>query len=317
MMTNLWSTDQAPALSRNALRFAHVSDLHLPHRAAPDAGRSVFPSASSACGRGAAGGRCSARRSSTRCATTCARIGLDHIVVTGDITNFSLPAEFTAGSAAGCDGLARAGVEHRAGQPRRAGSGAACRRAWDSWIAGCAAWRQWPYVHRHGRGVVHRPVLRVAHRAAAGLGSPRERAAARAWSSCWHEEGAAGQHARSCMLHHPVADGAVVAARKALADRGALRAVLRRAGAELVLHGHARDARLDALPGPPGPIPCLCVPSSSALPNPHDEAARWHLVTLPPAGGGWARVLVRQWSSGAARRVRRCSPLRAAAGSVR
>lgn len=61
--------------------------------------------------------------------------------------------------------------------------------------------------------------------------------------------------------------------RKALADRAMLRGVLQRAGAELVLHGHARDARLDALGGPQGPIPCLCVPSSSALPNPEDEGA--------------------------------------------
>jgi hypothetical protein len=41
------------------------------------------------------------------------------------------------------------------------------------------------------------------------------------------------------------------------------------------------------------------VPSSTALPNPQDEAARWHLVELPAAGGSWARVLVRQWEPGA------------------
>jgi len=79
-------------------------------------------------------------------------------------------------------------------------------------------------------------------------------------------------------------------------DRRSLRAVLRKVGAELVLHGHAREARLESVEGPHGPIPVLCVPSSTALPNPHDEAARWHLVTLPAAGGRWARVLVRQWS---------------------
>jgi 3',5'-cyclic AMP phosphodiesterase CpdA len=106
-------------------------------------------------------------------------------------------------------------------------------------------------------------------------------------------EGEAGRR-RVVLLHHPLVDGAV-SRRKALADREALRAVLLRAGAELVLHGHARGARLDAVRGPAGPIPVLCVPSSSALPNPRDEAARWHLVTLP-ASGGWARVLVRQWS---------------------
>jgi 3',5'-cyclic AMP phosphodiesterase CpdA len=109
------------------------------------------------------------------------------------------------------------------------------------------------------------------------------------------DERAAGRM-RIVLVHHPLVDGAV-SGRKALADRSRLRAVLRRAGAELVLHGHARDARLDSVPGPRGPIPVLCVPSSTALPNPHDEAARWHLVTLPAAGAArWARVLVRQWS---------------------
>jgi 3',5'-cyclic AMP phosphodiesterase CpdA len=111
------------------------------------------------------------------------------------------------------------------------------------------------------------------------------------------EEGAAGR-TRIVLLHHPVADGAV-SRRKALADRDRLRAVLRRAGAELVLHGHARNARLESVSGPHGPIPVLCVPSSTALPNPHDEAARWHLVSLPGAGDSWARVHVRQWSPAA------------------
>jgi 3',5'-cyclic AMP phosphodiesterase CpdA len=111
------------------------------------------------------------------------------------------------------------------------------------------------------------------------------------------EEGAAGR-TRVVLLHHPPVDGAV-SRRKALVDRAALRAVLQRAGAELVLHGHARNARLDSVPGPHGPIPVLCVPSSSAWPNPHDEAARWHLVSLPAAGGRWAEVKVRQWSPAA------------------
>ncbi|HEY5559519.1 MAG TPA: metallophosphoesterase, partial [Steroidobacteraceae bacterium] len=104
---------------------------------------------------------------------------------------------------------------------------------------------------------------------------------------------------RVILLHHPVADGAV-SWRKALADRAALREVLRRECAELVLHGHARDARFDAIEGPQGPIPCLCVPSSSALPNPKDEGARWHRLTLSCTGGSRrARVEVRRWSGAA------------------
>ena len=108
---------------------------------------------------------------------------------------------------------------------------------------------------------------------------------------------------RVVLVHHPVAARAV-GWRRALADAGALRAVLRRAGAELVLHGHARSARLDALPGPLGTrgmIPCLCVPSSSALPNASDEAARWHRLRF--VSPGHVEVRVRQWSVAAQRFV--------------
>jgi 3',5'-cyclic AMP phosphodiesterase CpdA len=97
---------------------------------------------------------------------------------------------------------------------------------------------------------------------------------------------------RIVLVHHPVADG-VVNWRKALADRADLRRVLQRAGAELVLHGHARDSSVHSLPGAQGPIPCLCVPSSSAVPNPRDEGARWNRLTV---AGDHVDVVVRRWS---------------------
>src|SRR5690606_28801687 len=89
--------------------------------------------------------------------------------------------------------------------------------------------------------------------------------------------------------------------RRALGDRAELAAVLQRAGAELVLHGHAHNARLDALPAPletRGMIPCLCVPSSSALPNAKDEAARWHRLRF--VSETRVEVGIRQWSQAAA-----------------
>jgi 3',5'-cyclic AMP phosphodiesterase CpdA len=110
-------------------------------------------------------------------------------------------------------------------------------------------------------------------------------------------EQASGQ-TRIVMLHHPPAADAI-GWRKALADREDLCAVLRRHGAELVLHGHARDARLDAVAGPHGAIPCLCVPSSSALPNPSDQGAMWHRLSLRDGAADGApslHVEVRRWS---------------------
>jgi len=102
---------------------------------------------------------------------------------------------------------------------------------------------------------------------------------------------------RIVLLHHPLADGAV-SARKALRDRAALRQVLARAGAELVLHGHARDARFDTIAGPIAPILCLGLPSSSAIPNRKDEGARWHHLSICRIGAGlWQlNVEARLWN---------------------
>ena len=104
---------------------------------------------------------------------------------------------------------------------------------------------------------------------------------------------------RIVLLHHPPADG-VVSARKALTDRAALRAVLKQHGAELVLHGHSRDARFDPIRGPAGLVPVLGVPSISAIPNPKDEGARWNLFDLSRAGARWTiEVTARRWSPAA------------------
>jgi 3',5'-cyclic AMP phosphodiesterase CpdA len=280
------------ALSAKPLIFAHVSDLHLPHEP-----RLTWAQRFSKRQLSAISWR--RRRAVQRPEILDAlREELrsrhpDHIVVTGDITNFSLPAEFAA-AARWLSQLAPAGTvsavpgNHDALVPMSHADGLGQLAAWMTDEGG------WPYVRRSGpvafiglkSAVPTAPLLAAGRIGAQQLGRLEE---------ILRDEGAAGR-TRVVLLHHPPADGAV-SRRKALVDRAALRAVLRRAGAELVLHGHARHARLDAVPGPRGPIPVLCVPSSSAWPNPHDDAARWHLVSLPVVDAGrWARVQVRQWS---------------------
>jgi 3',5'-cyclic AMP phosphodiesterase CpdA len=276
----------------NTLSFAHVSDLHLPFEP-----QLTFAQRFSKRQLSAWSWR--RRRAVQRPEILDAlREDLrahrpDHVALTGDITNFSLPGEF-AQAARWLAGLAPAGClsavpgNHDALVPLPHAEGLgqldACMTAEDGW----------PYVMRRGEVafIGLKSALPTAPLLASGRLGAQQLAGLKARLA---EEGAAGR-TRVVMLHHPPVDGAV-SWRKALADRGELRAVLKRAGAELVLHGHARGARLDAVAGPRGPIPVLCVPSSSALPNPHDEAARWHLVSLPQRlGGRWASVLVRQWS---------------------
>ncbi|HXC59079.1 MAG TPA: metallophosphoesterase [Steroidobacteraceae bacterium] len=283
------------ALSGNGLRFAHLSDLHLPFEPRLQGLQHLSK-------RQLSVWSWRRRRAVQRpeileaLQSEMVEFAPERIVITGDITNFSLPEEFERAAL----WLARLPAplslvpgNHDALVPVAAALGLGRWAEWSS--AG-----DWPYLHRQGEVsfVGLKSALPTAPLLASGrLGAEQcERL-----SQLLAQEASAGQ-LRVVLLHHPVADGAVNA-RKALSDRRTLRAVLRKSGAELVLHGHARSARLDALAGPDGPIPCLCVPSSSALPNPRDEAARWHLVQLPAACTGWAQIRVRQWSVQAGRFV--------------
>lgn len=85
--------------------------------------------------------------------------------------------------------------------------------------------------------------------------------------------------ARVVMLHHPIT-ATDESARRALWDADALRAVLAREGAELVLHGHKHRRRVHFVPGPLGEIPVIGVRSSSEVGSRPDKRAEYHLYTL-------------------------------------
>ena len=89
---------------------------------------------------------------------------------------------------------------------------------------------------------------------------------------------------RVVLVHHPPTPGG--SPRRRLTDAAALRRILARTGAELVLHGHAHRAVFATLPGPQGPIPAVGAPSASA-PAPHDPARRagYHLFSIQPREG--------------------------------
>jgi len=95
---------------------------------------------------------------------------------------------------------------------------------------------------------------------------------------------------RVLLIHHPPVPGAV-ARRKSLEDLDALRALLARHGADLVLHGHAHEAMVSTAPGPDGAmIPVLGVPSASALGERGHPAARWHEVEIDRRANGGIEV---------------------------
>ena len=86
--------------------------------------------------------------------------------------------------------------------------------------------------------------------------------------------------------------------------KAARRSVLKRHGAELVLHGHDHVQALDWLEGPHGPIPALGVPSASAalMDGHHVEPAAYNLYRIDGSAGAWrCEMVTRGFRAGADR----------------
>ena len=91
---------------------------------------------------------------------------------------------------------------------------------------------------------------------------------------------------RVVLLHHPP-QAEAMKWRKRLIDSAALRAVLARHGAELVLYGHAHYPLRAQLATPAGDVPAIGVPSASALGHKPGRRAQYHLYRVSRTGAGW------------------------------
>lgn len=275
----------------HTVTLAHISDLHLPFDAHLTL-RQHFSKRQLSVWSFRRRGHHQSATILDRLRADLQRAAVDHIVITGDVTNFSLPAEFAAAAAwlkilapPERVSLVPGNHDQLVCVPEHDGLG-----QWAPWTRLDGG--SWPFVHElDGVALVGIntaiPTLPLLARGRVGAAQ---------LARLEHRLAALGDRCRVVLLHHPPVDR-IVGARKALADRAALRRVLARTGAELVLYGHARGAHFDRIPGPGGPIPCVCVPSSSALPNPHDEGARWNRLTLAEQAHGWTlQVHTRRWS---------------------
>jgi len=101
---------------------------------------------------------------------------------------------------------------------------------------------------------------------------------------------------RVVLIHHPPVAG-TVAWRKRLTDGAALRSVLARRGAELVLHGHAHSTSFTQVETVVGMVPAIGVPSASSLSRKPWRRARYHIYSLIKNTYGWRlEVFVRGYS---------------------
>jgi 3',5'-cyclic AMP phosphodiesterase CpdA len=211
----------------------------------------------------------------------------DHIAVTGDLVNIALEAEFAPARA----WLATLGspqdvtvVPGNHDAYVRSARGHA-ERMWRDYMRGDGdendAAARFPFLRRRGPLVLiglSSAVPTSAFLATGRLGAAQLARLAELLEYLRHEDSF-----RVVLVHHP--PGAT-AWHKRLIDARALRAVLARHGADLVLHGHDHVHSLVWLDGPEHKIPALGVPSASAR-GVHHPPAAYNLYRIDGAPGRW------------------------------
>ncbi len=194
------------------------------------------------------------------------KIAPDHIVVTGDIINISLPDEYTQAQA-WLRGL---------GPPERVTAIPGNHDAYVpiDWQRSIGLWADYMAGAPPGEGTSERPVRSDDDFPFVRMCGPLALV------------GRDGLF-RVVLIHHPPFDGPDQR-RKGLHDGAAFRAVIAEAGAELVLHGHTHRSGLAKLPTPAGFAPVIGVPSASAK-YAHDGRGhgQYHLYRVERDGDGW------------------------------
>ena len=92
---------------------------------------------------------------------------------------------------------------------------------------------------------------------------------------------------RVLLVHHPLHSDSRI---KRLTDSRQLRALLKRHGVELVLHGHDHIHSTMWIEGTDRQIPAIGVPSASALAHRHYPAAAYNLFSIERDGDQWRCV---------------------------
>ncbi|WP_378949283.1 metallophosphoesterase family protein [Mesorhizobium sp. ANAO-SY3R2] len=228
----------------------------------------------------------------------------DHLAVSGDLVNLALDGEIE---------LARLWLE-TLGTPEAV---SVVPGNHDAYVPGafdkaCRAWAPW--MRGDGcDGPVNQdsfPYLRVRGNVAL-IGVSTARATAPFMASGFFREGQVDRLAglleetgrrnlfRLVMIHHPPVRGAV-GQHKRLLGIGKFQQVVRRCGAELVLHGHSHLPTLNWIRGPKGPVPVVGVAAAGQAPGTHRPAAQYNLIDISGEKDSWNVQLTRRGFSGVA-----------------
>lgn len=188
----------------------------------------------------------------------------DHVVVTGDLVNIAIEAEFVASAAWLATLGAPADVTVIPGNHDAYVPGAIERAAhhWKSYMSADEAGGEhaFPFVRRrNGVALIGLSSARAtAPFMATGRIDAFSLARLREVLAALGEEGLF----RVVLVHHSPAARATGWSRR-LERAAAFRAVIAEAGAELILHGHNHRASLDHIRGPEKPVPVLGAASAS------------------------------------------------------
>ena len=221
----------------------------------------------------------------------------DHIVITGDLTHLSLPAEFASAR----DWLQAMGTPEQV-TVIPGNHDQYVRTAWPQSFAFWLPYMQGDTSPPQTAAAVTSledlfPTLRIrSHIALIGLSTARPSALHLATGTIGERQLAklemilrqlAGQHLfRILLIHHPPIPG-VVSRRRGLTDASPLQALIGRYGVELVLFGHAHRTAQGFLPGPAGPVPAMGVPSATSLGRLDDRRARYSLYNIKRSADRW------------------------------
>jgi len=221
--------------------------------------------------------------------------GAAHIACTGDLCNIGLPSEWET---------ARTFLE-ALGSPETVSfvpgnHDAYVRGSLEGLLAACGGYTgddsgssgRFPYLRRRGpvaliglsSAIPTKPFVATGR-----LGPPQLAAAESLLRALATEP---GKPFRVVMIHHPPQPGGASSGRE-LKDAAAFTAMIARAGADLILHGHNHTTTSARVPGPDGRgIPVVGAPSASARPDGHGglaaRRASYILYDITRNGAGYA-----------------------------
>ena len=216
----------------------------------------------------------------------------NHIAVTGDLVNLALNLEIDIAA----DWLSKLGnpddVSVVPGNHDAYVPGALDRscRKWEPWMRGDGIDNrgkrpQFPYMRV--RDDVAMIGVSSARATAPFMASGDFRSAqAKRLAAALDEAGAHGLF-RVVMIHHPPIHGATPTHKRLYGIRR-FQKIIRKHGAQLVIHGHTHLATKYEIDGPNGQVPVICVPSASQNYGGHKPPARYNIFNIDrKPDGGW------------------------------